>query len=252
MKKKGMPREGEVVICRITSLNPNSAFAVMEEYGKEGMIHVSEVASRWVRDIREFVRENQLVVCRVMKIEGDHVSLSIKRVSKEEASSRLNEFKRENKSEKFLEVVAKQKGATLEKAYEEAGGDLVESFGSLTKAFDVASKNPEMLAKRGIRKDWAEAICDALAKSKAEKSYEVKAVLEIVCYKPNGAEVIKEILSKVPKGCEVRYISAPKYMITKKGSDRKEIEIELSRLSASLIEAIRKSDGHGKFSIVQD
>jgi translation initiation factor 2 alpha subunit (eIF-2alpha) len=44
MKKTGMPRPGEVVVCRIKSINPNSVFARLEEYDKEGMIHVSEVA----------------------------------------------------------------------------------------------------------------------------------------------------------------------------------------------------------------
>ena len=59
MRKSGIPRRWEIVICQITKINPNSAFAKLVEYDKTGMIHVSEVASGWVRDIREFLRENQ-------------------------------------------------------------------------------------------------------------------------------------------------------------------------------------------------
>lgn len=252
MKKSGMPQPGEIVICRISSVNPNSVFAHIQQYDKEGMIHVSEVASRWVRDIREFVRENQLVVCRVMRVEGDHISLSLKRVSREESASRLNEFKRERKSEKLLELAAKQMGVKLEQAYEDAGNDLIEKFGSLTKAFDIVAKNPNMLIKHGIKKDWADALTEVVKKSKIEKSYEVKALLELVCYKPDGVSVIKGILSKIPESFEVKYISAPKYMLVRKGCDRRLMESEMAKTAESVVEALEKSDGCGSFRILSE
>lgn len=252
MKKSGMPQPGEIVICRITSVNPNSVFARIQEYDKEGMIHVSEVASRWVRDIREFVRENQFVVCRVLKVEGNHISLSLKRVSREESASRLNEFKREKKSEKLLELAAKQIGVTLEKAYEEAGNELAEKFGSLTKAFDVAAKNPDMLLKHGTKKNWADVLVEIVKKSKVEKKYEVKALLEMTCYKPDGVSVIKNILSQLPEGFDVKYISAPRYLLVRRGGNRKLMESELSAAAASLIESLEKSDGQGSFKIMSD
>ncbi len=252
MKRQGVPREGEVVICRVSSVNPNSVFARIEEYDKEGMIHVSEVASRWVRDIREFVRENQMIVCRVTRVEGGHISLSIKRVSREEAASRLNEFKREKKSEKILELIGKETGVKLEQAYEGIGNDLIEAFGSLTKALDVAAKNPEMLLRHGIKKEWIKAVSDVLAKTKTEKFYEIKAVMEIVSYKPEGVDAIKNVLSKLPAGIEVKYISAPKYMLIKKGADRKQMEAELTGAASMVVEELKKNDGSGSFNILSD
>ena len=252
MKKSGMPREGEVVICRVSSINPNSVFARIEQYDKEGMIHVSEVASRWVRDIREFVRENQMVVCRVTRIDGDHISLSLKRVSREEAASRLNEFKREKKSEKLLELAAKEMGMKLDKAYDDIGNDLVETFGSLTKAFDIASKGAEMLLKHGINKEWANALAGVAAKSKTAKDYELKVMMELVSYKPDGVDVVKGVLSKLPGGVEVKYISAPKYLLIKKGADRKAMEAELLKAAGSVVEDVRKSGGHGSFRIINE
>jgi len=252
MKKQGMPREGEVVICRVTSVNPNSVFARIEEYDKEGMIHVSEVASRWVRDIREFVRENQMIICRVTRVDGAHISLSIKRVSREEAASRLNEYKREKKSEKLLELAAKEMGMNLDKAYDDIGNDLIETFGSLTKAFDIAAKNPEMLAKRGVKGDWAKVIAEVAAKNKTEKGYELKIMLEIVSYKPDGVDAIKGALSNLPEGIEAKYISAPHYMLVKKGADRKAMEAELVKAANAVIDEIKKSDGQGTFRIIDE
>jgi len=252
MKKQGMPREGEVVICRVTSVNPNSVFARIEEYDKEGMIHVSEVASRWVRDIREFVRENQMIICRVTRVDGAHISLSIKRVSREEAASRLNEYKREKKSEKLLELAAKEMGMNLDKAYDDIGNDLIETFGSLTKAFDIAAKNPEMLAKRGVKGDWAKVIAEVAAKNKTEKGYELKIMLEIVSYKPDGVDAVKGALSNLPEGIKAKYISAPHYMLVKKGADRKVMEAELVKAANAVIDEIKKSDGQGAFRIIDE
>ncbi len=252
MKRQGVPREGEVVICRVTSINPNSVFARIEEYDKEGMIHVSEVASRWVRDIREFVRDNQMIVCRVMRVEGSHISLSIKRVSREDAASRLNEFKREKKSEKMLELIGKEMDMKLEQAYKDIGNELIEAFGSLTKAFDVAAKNPEMLVRHGIRKEWAKAISDVLARTRTEKGYEIKAMVELVSYRPDGVDAVKRLLSKLPAGIEARYISAPKYMLIKKGADRRQMEAELMKAASALVEELKKNDGNGNIKILSD
>jgi translation initiation factor 2 subunit 1 len=249
---KRVPREGELVICKVTSINPNSVFARLESYDREGMIHVSEVAGRWVRDIREFVRQGQVVVCRVIRIEGDHISLSLKRVSNAERSSRINEFKREKKSEKLLELAAKQMGMKLDEAYEKAGNDLIENFGSLTKGFEFAEKGAETLTKRGIDAKWAAVLSDVAVKSRGEKSYELKAELTLTSYRPDGVEAIKGLLSNVPEGYEVRYISAPKYVVSVKGSDRKAMEAGLTKIASSLAEGARKADGSGSFKILSD
>ena len=36
--------------------------------GKEAFIHISEVSSGWVKNIRDYVRENQKIVARVLRV----------------------------------------------------------------------------------------------------------------------------------------------------------------------------------------
>ena len=138
MKKTGLPEWNELVVCKITSLHPNSVDVLMIQYNKMGMVHVSEVAKRWVRDIREFLKVGQYLVCRVMKVDGETVHLSIKRVHRSESDSKLSEFKRERKAEKLLELAGKSINKTLEQSYDEVGHELQEEFGSLTKAFETS------------------------------------------------------------------------------------------------------------------
>ncbi len=226
MRRTGYPEVNELVVCKIVKIYPNSAFAQILEYNKNGMIHVSEVASRWVRNIREFLKENQYVVCRVMSVDKDTIQLSVKRVRREEANSKLNEFKKEKKAEKLLELAAKELGKTLDDAYKEIGYTVQEEFGSLIKLFDYAIKNPDLLLSKGIPKKWVDKIVEIAKKSVSEKIYEVKSSLHIICYESNGIEIIKNALLNAQKkyNIEIKYISAPKYMLVSKGKNHKQVE----------------------------
>jgi translation initiation factor 2 subunit 1 len=253
MKRKDSPREGELVVCRILKIYPNSAFAELVEYERRGMIHVSEVASRWVRNIREFVKENQYVVCRVIRVEGDHLSLSMKRVRHEDASSKLNEFKRENKAERLLEMAAKSMKKTLEQAYDEVGFTLQEEFGSMSKAFEFAWKNPELLSRKGIPKAWLDVLSEIAKKAYSEKTFEQKAELRLACYSPDGVEVIKRLLGNASRenGVEVKYISAPKYMLVAKGKSHKENRARIEKAADSIAKGLG-SKGECSFSIIEE
>jgi translation initiation factor 2 subunit 1 len=250
MRKQGFPHKGELVVCRITKIHPNSVFAELLEYGKPGMIHVSEVAGRWVRDIREFLKENQHIVCLVMSTEGDNIMLSVKRVRRDNANRKLSEFKRERKAEKALELAGKALKKNLDASYKEAGFLLQEEFGSLHKAFETAVKNPGLLKAKGVPDKWIKSLTE-IAKTKfAEKAYIVRGNLELVCYKPDGVEVIKSILMKTEKsGVEVKYISAPKYMIIGKGKNYKKLAAEIEETGNSIVSFIEKHGGEGSFEI---
>ncbi|MBU0953587.1 MAG: S1 RNA-binding domain-containing protein [Nanoarchaeota archaeon] len=243
MKKQGLPKKYDVVICKVTKLFPNSATVEMIEYGKSGMVHVSEVASRWVRDIREFLKPNQIVTCRVMRVDGDQVSLSIKRVHKEEAASTMNAYNREKKAEKWLELAAQKQKKTLEQAYKEVGDMLIEEFGSLFKAFDVAAKKQELLKQKGITKMWIEPITEIAKKSIADKTFTFKANLNISVIRPDGIDVIQKALGSLDKTLSVKYIAAPKYVLSITGKNPKELEKKLHEATETVEKQVRAAKG---------
>ncbi len=239
--KKRLPKRNEFVVCRITKINPHSAIAYIIEYDTTGLIHVSEVASRWVRDIREFVKEKQYVVCRVMESHPDRISLSLKRVHREDTARKLNEFKRERRAEKLLEMVGKSIGKNLEETKKEIGDLLIEEFGSLTKVFEFSLKSPELLTSKGLSKKWAEAITDIAKKNYAEKTFIVKGRLKLVTYEPNGIELIKKVLAKAKKeGLNVQYVSAPKYILEGKGKNYKNIENKVRTIGEEITKDFEK------------
>jgi translation initiation factor 2 subunit 1 len=248
MRKKGMPERDEIVLCEITKINPNSAYARLLEYERSGMIHVSEVAKRWVRDIREFVKERQLVACKVIGIDGDYISLSIKRLNKNQADRKFQDYKRERNAQKFLEQIAKQFGMSLEQAYEEIGYELDDKFGGMHRTFEIALSNPELLVEKGIVKKWADAIIDIARKSFVEKTYEVKARLSLTTPAPDGVELIKKTLSAVSgKDLEVRYISAPVYQVVGTGKNIRKLRETVEAACSEAAAAVNAAGGEGSF-----
>lgn len=254
MKKQGYPDNNELVVCKIRKIYPNSASAELIEYRRNGMIHVSEVASRWVKNIREFIKEGEYVICKVMRIDNDTIELSLKRVRQVEATSRLNEFKRERKAEKLLEIAAKQIGKTLDDAYKEVGYLLQEEIGSLSKSFEVAVKNPELLRSKGVSKEWMAQIEDVAKKNYSEKVYDISAELSLVSYNPKGIEIIKDALLKVSKDSEleVKYISTPKYLITGRSKNIKELSGKVEKAAEAVVNEVNKQGGECSFKIIEE
>ena len=146
VKRKGFPKIGEIVIVSIARITPYSAMCKLEEYpGKEGMIHVSQVSGKWVRDIKKFIKMNKTYVVKVLRVDErkGHIALSLKRVPKIDRTRKMLAYKREQKAEKILEKIAKKQKMTLDKVYEKVGFQLQEEFGEIFKAFESASKSPE-------------------------------------------------------------------------------------------------------------
>lgn len=246
------PKQGELVIGTVKRVNPFSALVSLEQYDKEGMIHISEVARKWIHDIRDFVKEGQKVVVLVLKVERatGHITLSLKRVSRNQAEEKLQEYKRELKAEKMLGLVAKELSMTKDQAYKEIGIPLQEKFGELFKGFLTAREDESLLIKKGIQEKYAKAVRAVAEKSLEIKEIIVKGFLELSCIAPNGIEIIKSGLAEAgKKGIEIKYISAPKYMLSLKTKNAKQGEKLLEEAARSAITFIEKNNGFGDFKI---
>lgn len=75
---------GKIVEGKITGITSFGAF-VQTEGGKTGLVHISEVALNFVKDINEYLKEGDTVKVKVLSIDDNgKVSLSIKKALEEE------------------------------------------------------------------------------------------------------------------------------------------------------------------------
>jgi translation initiation factor 2 subunit 1 len=83
-RKPQWPEVGDLVIATIETVTDYGAYVNLDEYDKRGLLHVSEISSSWIRNIRDFVREGQKVVLKAtrLNLEKGHIDLSLRRHQK--------------------------------------------------------------------------------------------------------------------------------------------------------------------------
>lgn len=70
---------GTIIEGKVVSIMPFGAFVSLPE-GKSGLVHISEVADDFVKDVNEHLKHGQTVKVKVIKIdENGKISLSIKK-----------------------------------------------------------------------------------------------------------------------------------------------------------------------------
>ena len=244
--------EGELIVGTVYKVVNYGAFANLEEYaGKEAFIHISEVSSGWVKNIRDHVRENQKIVARVLRVnpKKGHVDASLKRIREDQRTKKIQQWKIEQKAEKFLELAAKSLDKDLDTAYDEVGYELMDIFGDIYGAFESASEEgAETLTEEGISQEWADAITEVAVKNIQPPEVHISGYVDIKNYNPDGVEVIKKaLMAAEDENIEVQCVGAPRYRITVTSTDYLVAEKQLKEAAEKAIAIVEDADGTGEF-----
>jgi translation initiation factor 2 subunit 1 len=234
------PEQGEFVLATIKKILPYGAFCSLDEYsGVEGFLHVSEVSPGWVRNIRQYIKEEQKIVARIVHIdpEKEQIDLSLKRVSEAERKRKLEGYQQEKRAEKLLEIAAKKIGKTFKEALKEVGDALSSEYGALFPALEALSLG-KFTGK--LPKQWQE-VLEAVSKEEIkQKKVTIRANLRLQSYSANGVEEVKSVLKKILErsqrgvDVDVHYLGAPNYFIDITAADYKKAEKSLSEIDALL------------------
>ena len=104
------PEEGDLVLCTISGIQHHAVFCRLDEYnGRTGMIHISEVVAGRVRNLKEYVKEGQKAVVKVLRVnrEKGYIDLSLRRVNEGQRRQKMNQLKQLQLCRKIVSIVAK-------------------------------------------------------------------------------------------------------------------------------------------------
>jgi translation initiation factor 2 subunit 1 len=253
-KAKEFPEEGEFVIATVKNIHPYGAFLILDEYpGKEGFMHISEVAPTWVKNIRDYIKEGQKVVVKVIRVDREkgHIDLSLKRVNQQQRKAKLQEYKRAQKAENLLKMAAEKLGKDFETAWREVWVPLEEEYGEVYAAFEDAAQNGIEVLKGLIPDEWVEALKPIVEAYVEIPRVTIDAEFEITVPKPNGIEIIKEALIRArdrankEKDVEVKftYQGAPRYRIDITAPDYYKAEEVLENIAEEILRVIKEAGG---------
>ena len=243
--KRDLPSVGELVVATVNEVYDYGAYLSLDEYGGlEAYLPWSEVASRWVRSIHDVVKPGQKIVVKVIRVNRRkrQVDVSLKRVSDNERKRKMMEWKRAQKAEKILEIVAQKLGRSLEEAYENVGWRLEETYGELMAAFEEAAiRGEEVLRKAGVPEEWIGPLMEEIRRHVEVRQVKISGIITARSFAGDGVERVRETLLTVKNtilgvkdvNARLYTIGAPRYRLDLEGYEYKTLEKALEKALAA-------------------
>lgn len=255
------PKEGEFVIGRVVDIQQQYIYVDLLDYeglpsenSARGMIHISEISSRWIKNIRNFARVGQRIVVRVLRVDQSkgHVDLSLRRVNSAQKDNRMKEWKYAVKFENLLQFFTEEEGIKigLNEAYELIGWPVLEKFDSYQEAIESLKEyGEEILQGLGtLTEDQMNAFLKIVDENVEISTVNIVGKLKLMNTEGDGVKRIKETLQEATKVIEkpketrnikISYIGAPFYRVEVVSKDYLDAESILSD-SLEIIESMSK------------
>jgi translation initiation factor 2 subunit 1 len=251
LRRQEWPEEGELVLCKVTKIMPSSVFCNLEEYGRSGMIHISEISPGRIRNIRDFVIEGKVVICKILGInrEKGYIDLSLRRVSESMRRNKNDEIKQELKAEKIVEMIAKELKTDVRKLYDEITKKIFENSPLLYPVFEDVALKGVRLVDLGVEEKIAAKFEELIRQKIKAPEIFIEGEFKITSYVPDGVETIKQALSPIEKKKDtiIKCLGNGRYMLKITAEDYKTAEKMLKDTVDSTIDFMHKKGGSAEF-----
>ncbi|GAB3687827.1 translation initiation factor IF-2 subunit alpha [Salinarchaeum chitinilyticum] len=256
MKYSGWPEPGELVVGEIDEIEDFGVFVDLKEYeDKRGLVHISEVASGWIKNVRDHVQEGQTVVAKVLDVDesSQQIDLSIKDVNDHQRSDTIQEWKNEQKADNWMEIAFPDGD---DEELTEIANALLAEYASLYDAFEESAiHGHEVLEDVDLEDDEIDAIVEAARENVSVPYVTVTGYVDLESPDADGVDDVKEALQaaegngEIPDEIEleVTYVGSPEYRLRVKAPNYKTAERELEESGARAVEAIEGIGGGGEF-----
>ena len=178
-----LPEVGEIVIATVTKIMDQGAYVSLDEYNNiPGFLHISEIATGWIRNVEKFVKvgEKKVLMVKRVNLARSEIDLSLKQVSGDQKKQKLLELKRNEKERTLIENL-RTKAALSETEAEKLEDVLTSNFNSVYDAFtEIVSKGINVLDGLGLSKKVISAIEEISSKIQVPH-VEIRGVLELTC-----------------------------------------------------------------------
>ncbi len=257
LKKQGMPPEDSLVLCTITNIQYHSVFARLEEYdNKSGMIHISEVAPGRIRNIRDYVKEGKVVICKVLRLDlqKGHIDLSLRRVNEQQKRTKLDEIKQEQLAEAIVKQVAKKHNQDERVIYADLAQKLIsEELPGMYQVFEEVAFSDKDLTKSGVDPVIAKELTELIKQRIKLPEVQLKGEFGIHTYAPNGIEIIREALKagEETHDVEIHSLGGGRYTFIATGMDYEEAEQTTEDIKNAVLKYLTSHKVTAEFKTVE-
>ncbi|MFX1570849.1 MAG: translation initiation factor IF-2 subunit alpha [Promethearchaeota archaeon] len=262
------PKEGTFVIAKVTEVQDQYVYVDLIDFGglyseecARGMIHISEISSRWIKNIRNYVRIGQRIVLRVLRVDAEkgHVDLSLRRVNSAQRENRMKEWKYAVKFENLLQFLTETEGISLslDEAYELIGFPVLDFFDTYQETIESLKENgDEILSElNGITDEIKSVLLKIIDENVSISTVSISGKVMLSFTSENGIDHIKDSLiealkiipSKETRNIQISYIAAPFYRLEIISKDYLDAENILSDALEVIEHSAEKYNGTFEF-----
>ena len=221
--------EGEIVLCTVDRIVGTVVFVHIDGTELEGNIIFSEIAPGRIRNIREYVVPKKKIICKILRIKGDQINLSLRRVTKKEQKELLEKTRQEQGYKGILKKILKERAEQIIQEMQRIGG--------VSEFLNNAKENPKeleiLVGKEDCRKIFE------ILKTQKQKTAILKKEFYLRTNASNGVSLIKNVLEI--KDTAINYVSAGRYSVKVESSDLKSTDNKLKEILEEIEKKSKKA-----------
>jgi len=221
---------GGIVMCTVDRIVGTIVFVKIDGNGEGGII-LSEIAPGRIRNLREYVVPKKRIVCKILRITGNRIDLSLRRVTQKEQKEIKEQYKQEKSYTSILKSVL---GDNADKAIKE-----ILKQGKIYEFLQEAKQDSKNLEK--ITGKQASGKILKIIDSQKQKKAIIKKEIFLTTTDPNGLKLVKNILGEI-QGVEVKYISAGRYSLKTESTNMKTADKNLKEILKKIEKKAKEKD----------
>ncbi len=203
--------EGDLVLCTVDRIIGTVVFVKIDGQGDlDAGIITSEIAPGRIRNLRDYVVPKKRIVCKVLRVKGKNIELSLRRVTPKEKKEVLEQASQEKSLISIFKSILGDKA--------ESTINIIIKESNLVDFSKEIKEDANKLIKL-VGEDNAKKILDILKKEKIKK-LRIKKEIILKTKSSHGLTDIKELLLNL-KDIDVRCISAGRYSLSIESSNFK-------------------------------
>lgn len=222
--KDGYPEVNEIVKCTVKRISGgNTVFVSLDEYENnlEAVLTISEIAPGRIRNLRDHVIENKVIVCKVLRVDPSQkrVDVSLRRVPIPVMKDKLEQLKKEEYAEKIYLDVAKELSISKDDLFEKTYEIIFEEYDTVYDAlYEIMLDNDKISMFKNLNDSERNLFLEGINDKIKPENVTLKNKFLLKSFEIDGNNLIKKVISLTLDDIKhdkikINYASAESYIV---------------------------------------
>ncbi len=198
--KDGYPEVNEIVLCTVQKIYGNTTFVYLNEYEKEGVLTISEIAPGRIRNLRDHVIENKQIICKVLRVDekNKRIDVSLRRVPIPVMKDKLEQIKKEEFSDKVYSEISKKLGMTKDDLFEKTYEPIFENYETVFEVlYEIMLENNKVSMFEQLTDKEKKVFVEIINEKIKPEQVIFKEKFNVNSKAQEGVEIIKNAITEV-------------------------------------------------------